>query len=50
VETRSHDFVSIRTAGSINAEVVCEFLEKISDTYPGEAITLVMDNARYQRS
>jgi transposase len=50
VETRDHDFVCIRTAGSINAEVVCELLEKISATYPGEEITLVMDNARYQRS
>ncbi len=50
VETRDHDFVSIRTAGSINAEVVCELLEKISATYPGEEITLVMDNARCQRS
>jgi hypothetical protein len=42
VETRDHDFVSIRTPGSINAEVVCELLEKISATYPGEEITLVM--------
>ncbi len=42
--------MSIRTAGSINAEVVCERLEKVSATYPGEEITLVMDNARYQRS
>jgi transposase len=50
VETRDHDFVSIRTAGSINAELVCELLEKISATYSGEEITLVMDNARYQRS
>ena len=50
VETRDHDFVSIRTAGSINEGVVCELLDKISATYPGEEITLVMDNARYQRS
>jgi hypothetical protein len=50
VETRDHDFASIRTAGSINAEVVCELLDKISATYPEEEITLVMDNARYQRS
>ena len=50
VETRNHDFVSIRTAGSINAEVVCELLEKISATHPGEEITLVMDIALYQRS
>lgn len=50
VETRDHDFVSVRTAGSINEGVVCELLEKISATYAGEEITLVMDNARYQRS
>ena len=50
VETRDHDFVSIRTAGSINAELVCELLEKFSATDPGEEITLVMENARYQRS
>jgi len=50
VETRDHDFVSVRTTGSVNEEVVCELLEKIIATYPGEEITLVMDNARYQRS
>ncbi len=50
VETRDHDYVSISTAGSINAEVVCELLEKISATYPGEEITRAMDNASYQRS
>ncbi len=49
-ETRDHDFVSMRTADSINEEVVCELLEKLSATYPGEEITLVMDNARYQQS
>jgi hypothetical protein len=50
VESRVHDFVSISTAGSINAEVVYELLEKISATYLAEQITLVMDSARYQRS
>ncbi len=50
VATRDHDFVSIRTAGSIKAEVVCDLLEKSSATYSGEEITLVMDSARYQRS
>src|SRR5690606_16984357 len=50
VETRDHDFVSIRTSGSINEEVVRDLLEKINATYSGEEITLVMDNARYQRS
>ena len=50
VETRSHYSVSILAGGPINAEVVCELLEKIKATYPGEQMTLVMDDARYQRS
>jgi transposase len=50
VETRDHDFVSIRTTGSVNAETVCELVRKLDQTYPGEEITLVMDNARYQRN
>jgi transposase len=50
VETRDHDLVSVRTTGSVNAQTVCELIEKIARKYPTEAITLVMDNARYQRN
>jgi transposase len=50
VETRDHDFVSVRTSGSINADTVCELLRNLDKAYPGEEITLVMDNARYQRN
>lgn len=50
VETRDHDFVSIRTTGPVNSDTVCELLRKLDQTYPGEEITLVMDNARYQRN
>lgn len=50
VETRDHDFVSIRTTGSVNADTVCELVRKLDQAYPGEEITLVMDNARYQRN
>jgi transposase len=50
VETRDHDFVSIRTDGSVNAQTVCELIKKIAKSYPAEAITLVMDNARYQHN
>lgn len=50
VETRDHDLVTIRTSGSVNAQTVCELIEKITREYPGEKITLVMDNARYQRN
>jgi transposase len=50
VETRDHDFVSVRTTGSVNAATICELVAKIDAAYPGEEITLVMDNARYQRN
>lgn len=50
VETRDHDFVSVKTTGSVNAETVCDLIAKIDDAYPEEEITLVMDNARYQRN
>ena len=50
VETRDHDFVSVRTEGSVNSQSLCELIEAISLKYPGEPITLVMDNARYQHN
>jgi transposase len=33
----------------INAESVCERLKKIADQYAGLPITVVLDNARYQK-
>jgi transposase len=33
----------------INAEAVCELLRKLSARYAGLPVTLVLDNARYQR-
>jgi len=50
VETRDHDFISVRTTGSVNTETVAELIMKIDRAYPGEEITLVMDNARYQHN
>lgn len=50
VETRDHDFVSVRTTGSVNAGTVCELIRMLDEAYPGEEITMVMDNARYQRN
>ncbi len=50
VETRNHDFVSIWPFSAVNAEIVRELLEKLNATYPGEEITLVIENAGYQRS
>ena len=50
IETRDHDLVTVRTEGSVNAQTVCALINQIQGRYPGEAITLVMDNARYQRN
>jgi len=50
VETRDHDFISVRTTGSVNAETICELISKIDFAYPAEEITLVMDHARSQRN
>jgi len=50
VETRNHDMVTVRTTGSINAQTICELARLIHGMYPGEAITMVLDNARYQRN
>ena len=50
VETRDHDLVTVRTEGSVDAQSVCELLREIDRRYPQEPLTLVMDNARYQRN
>jgi len=50
VETRDHDFVSVRTRGPVNAATVCKLIRQIDLAYPDDEITLVMDNARYQRN
>ena len=48
VDSHSKELISIRTTDSINAGVVCALLEEIASRHPQQAVTLVMDNARYQ--
>jgi len=48
VDSHSKELISIRTTDSINAVVVCALLQEIASRYPNQAITLVLDNARYQ--
>jgi transposase len=48
VDSHSKQLVSIRTTENVTAEVVQRLLELIRATYPEVAITLVLDNARYQ--
>ena len=50
IESHTKEFVSIRTAGNVDSMTVCELLEEICRRHPEGEVTLVMDNARYQRN
>ena len=46
----SHELVSVENDSYINAMSVCELLEKLRDKHrPEELITLILDNAPYQK-
>lgn len=49
IDSHTQELVSIRTTGNINSLSVVALLEKIRRKYPGIQLTLVMDNASYQR-
>lgn len=44
----THELIMISTETYINAQSICELLEKIAQRYRGIPITIVLDNARYQ--
>jgi transposase len=47
----NHEVITVKNETDINKVVFCEFLAKIFQTYKGtgQPITLVLDNARYQK-
>ena len=47
----THEAITVTNDTYINQAVFCEFLEKIANTYAnsGRPITLLLDNARYQK-
>ena len=45
----THELIRVTNDGYITAETVCELLRKLSQLRLATPITLVMDNARYQR-
>jgi transposase len=49
VDSHTKEIISYRTTENINAHSVCELLALIRAKHPVIAITLIMDNARYQR-
>jgi transposase len=49
LDSHSKEVITVRTTENVNAETVCELIDSIRLSHPDEALTLVMDNARYQR-
>lgn len=47
----THEVITVTNDSYINQVVFCEFLDKISKSYceTGQPITLILDNARYQK-
>jgi transposase len=49
IDSHNQELISIRTTENINSTSVVSLFDKIREKYPDNEITLVMDNARYQR-
>jgi hypothetical protein len=49
IDSQNQELISIKTEGNINALSIVALLEKIHQKYPDTEVTLVMDNASYQR-
>lgn len=49
IDSHSHQIISVTTAETVNAALVTQLLDKIRNTHPRIPITLILDNARYQR-
>jgi transposase len=50
IDSHNQELVSIRTTENINSLSVIALLEKIHEKHPDTEVTLVMDNASYQRA
>ena len=49
IDSHSQELISIRSTENINSHSVVALLDKIREKHPGGEISLVMDNASYQR-
>ena len=49
IDAVTHELTTVCNETSINAEAIKELLRKLSDRYVGLPLTLVLDNARYQK-
>jgi transposase len=49
IDAVTRELTTVTNDTTIDAAAVCELLRKLSARYPGLPLTLVLDNARYQR-
>lgn len=49
IHSHSLELVSVRTKDNINSHSVVALIDQIAEKHRGQPVTLVMDNARYQR-
>jgi transposase len=49
LQATSHELFTVTNLTYITATTVCELLQLLAGAYPGLPITIVLDNARYQR-
>jgi len=49
IDAITHRLVTVSNDSYINAQSVCELLRKIAAAHPNMQVTLVLDNARYQK-
>lgn len=49
LDSHTKEVITVRTTDNINAGSVCQLIDSIRQRHPDQAVTLVMDNARYQR-
>lgn len=48
LDSHSKEIIKVNTEGNVPAGTVCQLLEKRRSAHPDIAITLILDNARYQ--
>ena len=49
LDSHSKEVLTVRSKENINSDTVCELIDTVRQCHPNQPVTLVMDNARYQR-
>lgn len=50
VDSQTKELISVRSCDNVNSEKVCELFDELRKRYPDGEISLVLDNASYQRA